>query len=80
MTQQQCVALFRSKGGCSRSAHLQICKPSEVIASFLAGAMSSVYVQVVLEAGDMLVVPKGKTHYAEVIGRQSCEFVDASKW
>lgn len=35
--------------------------------------------QVILEAGDMLIVPKGKTHYAEVIGDMSCEFVDASK-
>ena len=36
--------------------------------------------QVILEAGDQLVVPKGKTHYAEVVGNETCEFVDASKW
>ena len=35
--------------------------------------------QVILEAGDMLVVPRGRTHYAEVIGDQACEFVDASR-
>ena len=36
--------------------------------------------QVILEPGDMLEVPRGKTHYAEVVGSKSCTFVDASKY
>ena len=35
--------------------------------------------QVILEPGDMLEVPRGKTHFASVVGNEPCEFVDASK-
>ncbi|GMH36277.1 hypothetical protein BSKO_04145 [Bryopsis sp. KO-2023] len=34
---------------------------------------------VVLEPGDMVEVPAGVTHYAEVVGDDPVEFVDASK-
>lgn len=35
--------------------------------------------EVILQAGDTLEVPKGVTHYAEVVGKQACVFVDASR-
>lgn len=35
---------------------------------------------VVLEAGDMLVVPKGEEHSAEVVGRESVISLDAVRW
>ncbi|KAK9812419.1 hypothetical protein WJX73_009284 [Symbiochloris irregularis] len=35
--------------------------------------------EVILKAGDTLEVPKGHTHYAEVVGGQPCVFVDASR-
>ena len=35
--------------------------------------------QVILEPGDQLEVPKGKTHYAECVGSEPVTFVDASK-
>ncbi|EIE18628.1 hypothetical protein COCSUDRAFT_54847 [Coccomyxa subellipsoidea C-169] len=35
--------------------------------------------EVILEPGDQLEVPKGKTHYAECVGSEPVTFVDASK-
>ena len=35
--------------------------------------------EVILKAGDTLEVPKGHVHYAEVVGRSPCVFVDASR-
>ncbi|KAK9904690.1 hypothetical protein WJX75_000609 [Coccomyxa subellipsoidea] len=36
--------------------------------------------EVILEPGDQLEVPKGKTHYAECVGSEPVTFVDASKY
>ena len=36
-------------------------------------------VQVVLEPGDMLEVPAGLRHFAQVVGNEPVEFFDASK-
>ena len=35
--------------------------------------------QVVLEPGDMLDVPKGLVHYAEVVSEEPCTFFDSSR-
>lgn len=35
--------------------------------------------QVILEPGDMLHVPKGMEHSAETVGRETVTFVDASR-
>eukprot|EP01025_Chloroclados_australasicus_P021306 TRINITY_DN2237_c0_g2_i1.p2 TRINITY_DN2237_c0_g2~~TRINITY_DN2237_c0_g2_i1.p2 ORF type:complete len:140 (-),score=9.55 TRINITY_DN2237_c0_g2_i1:439-858(-) len=35
--------------------------------------------EVILRAGDMIEVPKGVVHYAEVVGTDSVEFGDGSK-
>jgi len=36
--------------------------------------------QVILEKGDQLEVPAGKTHYAACVGSEPVTFVDASKY
>lgn len=35
--------------------------------------------QVILQAGDMLEVPAGVTHYAKVVGNEPVVFIDASR-
>ncbi|CAL8464281.1 g3816 [Coccomyxa elongata] len=36
--------------------------------------------EVILEPGDQLEVPKGKTHYAACVGSEAVTFVDASRY
>ena len=35
--------------------------------------------QVILEPGDMLDVPKGLVHYAQVVSKEPCTFFDSSR-
>ena len=39
----------------------------------------SALLQVILEPGDMLDVPRGLVHYAEVVSKEPCTFFDSSR-
>eukprot|EP00884_Botryococcus_braunii_P005399 jgi/Botrbrau1/14860/Bobra.0326s0008.2 len=52
-------------------------KDSIVSGRFLFGMHGE---EVILEAGDMLEVPAGVTHYAKVVGDEPVTFIDASKY